>query len=362
MAKQKKGFIALDHLVGMLLVLFVIVVLLVSTGLYKTILNMFAKDTLCEASFIVSAMSRPLLQIGNPAIDPECQVNKIIFVNKKKDEIKGDSMQAILETNYATTLPDQKWDTFTRVKEWNAKCGPGNELPESAKYPYFEEYAQEVNGGDRSEIIASSATSEQKEYVRKRYNMDKVFAEEMKRCWDIVGQGELPLFENWFTLIDCDENKSGVQKCNTLGDWVSAVAKGKVKDTANFCVLCSRLKFDEEVSNEFQGLTTGKYSSLSRWMGNNPKRVGESMSYYEYIYNPDKMGSFAEQGQPEYSTDKPYAVVFERVNQNTKSGATLISLGFIKYDDEDVYYQNRLVLIPYEDISKECDYLVASTI
>lgn len=350
---KKKGVVVESSLVSIILFVIALIVLLYITGLYKLILVNFSEDKLCEASFIASALSRSFLNIGNPEIDPKCKVHKIRLVYEQKDNIEN---QFVLQQDYPSTIPSQEWDTYLRIKNWNLN----NDLPDNVKYSYFEDYSKEsFSNGERINI--ENPTIEQKKYIRARYNLDKLFAEEMARCWDIVGQGELPLFDNWFRFIDCDKNKPGIQECKKITDWIFAFKNGKIKSYANFCVLCSRIKFDEEVKNRLQGIN-GYYDSVARWMGNNPISVGNKKSYYDYVYDPKKMSSYAEQIFPKYRTDKAYAITFIRINEYGAINLLKTITGLNKYDNTDIYYINTLKLIPYEDLPKECDYLIASEI
>jgi hypothetical protein len=377
MAKlNKKGIeIAINSLIGILLVIITLIFLLLFLANYILHLNLFAKDITCEASFIVSAMSRPLLTVGNPQIAPECQIDKLLIVNTplKQEETGGSSTQAVLKTDYVSTIPDQAWDTFLRVKNWNDCCTGNslpksslckeNTLPESAKYPYFTEYAEEIGTTGRSEIDSSNPTQDERDYVQKRYNLDKIFADEMKRCWNVVGNGKLALFDTWYQFFTC--NYGGTEKaCESADDYFDGGINIKgVQTAARFCVLCSRIKIDSEVSQEFKGIENGKYDSLNVWMANNPRQVADDKSYYEYILDESQAGSMFTLPHFSYSLDKPYAVVFVRLNMNGPQQFTVGAYDFLLNSGDDTQTNaNILILIPYENISSTCDYLVASTV
>jgi hypothetical protein len=143
-----------------------------------------------------------------------------------------------------------------------------------------------------------------------------------------------------------------------------------VNVAAKFCVLCARIKFDEKVQKEFKVMDTGKYKSINLWMANNPRQAGSKESYYEYILDDTQKQSFFNTPIFEYSTDKPYAVVFVRLNMQGALDAVTKASYFIdktlSYSDsntaEPVNYANVLRLVPYESLSDECDYLVGSEI
>ncbi|MEM2131500.1 MAG: hypothetical protein QXR96_03175, partial [Candidatus Woesearchaeota archaeon] len=245
----KKAVVIESSFASIILFVIALLVLLYTTGIYKVILVKTTEDLKCEASFLASALLRPLGTIGNPSVDPQCKVNKYTVVLNQKEDIEN---QFILNKDYVSNIPSQTLDTFERVKRWNSNP----DLSEDVKYSYFDDYSKEEFSNNEN-INLDNPTKEQKEYIRARYNLDKLFADELARCWDIVGQGKLDLFDNWFSFIDCNSNLAGIQECKNLQDWVSFTKSGKLKPTASFCVLCSRIKFDEELK-KFKGVKNNK--------------------------------------------------------------------------------------------------------
>jgi hypothetical protein len=372
---KKRSLLAIESLVQLLLILVVIVILLVWTGAYKLVINSLAKDTFCEASFIASAMSNAL---GSGSIDPSCKVNRILIVDKaeKGGTTETGEEKIALEKDYLSTMPEQKLSTFLRVTDWNQKCD-GKALPKTAAYPYLDDYAKEGDGKTAISSNSDSATDAEKIYVQSRYNMDRIVADEMKRCWSVVGNGKLPLFDKWYEFFKCnykDSNGNSQEKpCESMKDyfdyWNGKGIRG-INNAARFCVLCARVKFDENVQKDFKGMDKGKYDSINLWMANNPRQTGSKQSYYEYILDDTQKESFFNAPSFEYSTDKPYAVIFVRVNMHGTQSAIVTAYNFVesklnKYpaaNDQDVSYANILRLVPYDSLSDECDYLVGSEI
>lgn len=350
---KKRAFIEIHGLVEIILVLVVILALLSITGYYKIILNRFGEDTLCQGSFVASAMTK---MFGQTTIDPKCRTNRITLVMEVEDEgiteTGGEKMA--LNKDYPSNDPSQAWDTKVRVDDWNDK------FSEDFPYPYTKEYPTGLSDEKKDE------------YVTVRYNMDKIFAEELKRCWTVVGKGNLPLFDNWFRFIDCSDDP-GFQECKHVIDAMIAVVgiDGKVKPTANFCVLCSRIKydFDEDAKKDY----IGEFNSIDNWMNNNPWQVGRRTSYREYLMEEDE--SYFAAPTFTYSTTEPQAIVFIRINFHEVPLSILRSvdvaddilsvLSFydkIEDDEKFVYYANALRVFPYKDLPNQCDYIVGSYI
>ena len=339
---KKRAFIEIHGLVEIILVLVVILALLSITGFYKVILNRFGEDTLCQGSFVASAMTK---MFGQTTIDPKCRTNRITLVMEVEDEgvteTGGEKMA--LNKDYPSNDPSQPWDTKVRVDDWNDKYS------EQFPYPYPSE-----NDDD--------------EYVTVRYNMDKIYADELKRCWTVVGKGNLPLFDNWFRFVECDDGE-----CESAWQALQAVFKGELesKETANFCVLCSRIKYNFGESPQSEYL--GEFNSIDNWMNNNPWQVGRRTSYREYFMEEDE--SYFAAPTFTYSTTEPQAVVFIRINFHQIPEWLVKSTDFldevlsilpfydkIEDDEKFVYYHNALRIIPYKDLPNQCDYIVGSYI
>ncbi len=335
---------------------------------------------MCESSFVASAMSKSISLMGKSYIEPQCKTNRITITKDRSGETGYGGIYMKLNTKYASTLPD-KWlkfrTVYDQVKEWNEDP----EIDDIYNFPYFEE----------EDIEPSDNPNEEELYrITARYNMDKIIADEMKRCWDIVGQGELDLFDNWFRFMDCKAEDGGPTECDSLLDALKSfvgLEEGQFRAARNFCVLCSRIKFDEEVKADFTG---SSYDSINRWMGNHPWRLGERESYREYLLGgadgiDDEEIDFFTIQQYHYDTQRPYAVVFIRLNFHQAiitptramdvvadiiSGVD-VTIPIINQDidpeidiieDDGIFHANVLALMPYEQIPNSCDYIVGAYI
>ena len=350
---MKKASIAVNGLVEMLLVIVVIVVLFQFLGIWRIFFGSFTEDFKCEGSFIASSMTKVF---GNQVLDPDCKTKRITITFDEEGVSNNGAEKKQLDKNHGSTTPDP-YDTFTRVKQWNEDP----EIPEKSKYTYFDK--------DQENIKLDTDDENEQNTIRQRYNMDKIIADEMRNCWDNVGNGKLPLFDMWFQFIDCDKSDNDFDKCESAADWF----KANPNIAANFCVLCTRVKFDQEVQEKFGS----EYDSISLWMANHPYSVAPvpgkelTMSYYEFILSDDQKESLFHSPNFKYTTSEPYAVVFVRTNMHGSGQIVLNAYKFLDttagllpfYDstkDDPVYYANVMSLMPYKELPEQCHYLVGS--
>lgn len=355
---MKKGRITYE-VVGLILIVFLIIVLLDVFGIFQRIIIAIFGDVTCQASFVASSMTEKFSILGKN-IEPECKTNRITVVENPTEERETETGGTIypLNTEYTSTLP-HGGSTYDFVYEWNL------DKPEEFAYPYINDEKKDENGEEYSQM-------EKQERVTMRYNMDRLLANELERCWTVTNKGNLPIFDKYWDYIGCEQGGGTVTNCDikNFWDYFENIPKYKTRDSANFCVLCARIKFEPKVQNAF----TDNYDSLDRWMGNHPYRLDSKVSYYEYILDePQKETQFA-LPHYEYSTEKPLAVVFIRASFHafpstlywfSNLGDTAIGVVFPRYEtpqEKPVYYGNILKIIPYEDLPNTCHFLVATDV
>ena len=147
---------------------------------------------------------------------------------------------------------------------------------------------------------------DQKEWV-----LNKIMANELRRWWSNMGAGNLNLFSNWWWFFGCGgENKIDCEDegmLNKLKVW-----NWKTYGPPTFCVIGTRIKFDQDIKNEFKSEIT----SLNEWLYNNPIPYTDK-SYYEYLSEEAHEGyDLFRQNYYDYNTNEPMAVVFININQN----------------------------------------------
>lgn len=306
-----------SHLVIAIIILVSFVLLLF---LYKGLLNQLSATAQDQQCF-TSALANAYTKLGGVEVTKlDCPTH----------------YQAIKGAELNPTHAQKKWDTVLEITERSGKRA-------AFTLPYNEQGFYE-------------------------YALNEVVAKEMKSCWKRLGEGKLPLFDEWLK----DNTKTGSKA---------------------ICVICSRLEFDAEV-RERVGKT--EITSLTEWLRNNPSqqyRVGEDtvLSMYEYIQDPD---TYDANMQPEYkyAVDKPLAVVFSRTNRHffrawigevvadgwtyTKEGVSAAydwithkeaELSDVEQQEQqqpeftpkaDVRGWDLLLVVPYDHVGSYCGYLV----
>jgi len=345
---------------GILLILVVFMILFGATPLYSQIISSFGEDTKCQASFIASAMTRTL---GKTVIDPKCKTERITIVEDPKEEGQtetGGEKKAILR-DYQSNLPSLPYDTVARVEAWNDIVDDNPEFSDNLKYTYEDEIPEGFEDEDA--------------YITMRYNMDYLIADELQRCWQIVGRGNLPLFDEYWKFIGCRKpNGDIISDCDQDKFWsrIKNIPNYQGRPVANFCVLCSRVKFDPELQEKFPG----EYDSINLWMKVNPYTTSlagdvSEKSYYEYVID-DSLNGVGAQPYFSYTTNEAQAIVFIRYNWHGAvdfaAGAVQISdnlLGKLPFyegtfDGDVVHYYNSLQIMPYSELSNQCNYIVGS--
>lgn len=206
------------------------------------------------------------------------------------------------------------------------------------------------------------------------FEMNRVIANEIKDCWDVAWMGQMPIFQEWWNLIECEPDKEGDFKCGcpenkecSLPEEVSSRLRFwnyEASGPPAFCLLCSRIKFDEGVKEKFNDKII---TSLPEWMQKHPVLIDAlRRSYYEYTKDDVNRGIFA----PEYlyEVDEPLAIVYARVNvyKPLQYAETLVRWtgvimgGYNKLMSSERKHKsiNVLSLIPYSEVSKKCTYII----
>ncbi|MBW2979887.1 hypothetical protein KY360_00540 [Candidatus Woesearchaeota archaeon] len=182
------------------------------------------------------------------------------------------------------------------------------------------------------------------EWILYEWLIDNAIAKEIKYCRDMGG---LYSFQNWWTGID--ETHAAPNEAKAYDIWFSQVDRPPV-----LCMLCARIKFDDELERMFR---EQRIESLAEWMKNMPAVTGKS--FYEYALF-EGTGALLEP-RWYYYTNEPYAVVYSRIkstaiNRWLERGETLINT--FGYDVEltkkgmDIH---NIFLIPYSKYSENCD-------
>jgi len=389
--KNKRGDITLGMVVAFILILIALFILIWWTVGLGKIMNDVGIQNRCSFSFLVSSWSKK--GTGIDFVPPECAHKKITITS---DDIDKESANIVKELNKQEKA---------LLSYYNAPTGYE---ATKAYYKTFIE-AVKVNANEKP-VIAE-------------YYIDKQISDELKRCWDMTGKGQLDLFSDWGGRLNCAECKDTLAKyvpgmtceyktephacsedeilaiykseyvpagailgvvagAKSPGGIIGKVATGSAatagstialkimfSDEMNiadkpptFCVLCSRIKFDSQMVSSYGLSSTAKYESVPSWLANN-HIPNDPTTYAEFLRN-EQMSGFWAQGQYSYNLTSNYAVVYERVNTfgiGKMYDKSKDAIGGFFPDNDATKAKNdfQIVrLIPYNDIPKECTFLV----
>lgn len=287
MKNNKKA--QMNYVVAILLVLTAAIILMAISGRIIDVIKGAGKDAECRVSVDLSSR---LKVAGVQTLELNCRMELI--------DITMDDLRAQIEK----TRKELK-----KLKEFHTSIG-GSPI----ELEHFGDYD-------------SSAAGKMNEYT-----LNKIIGEEMKSCWFKMGEGDKNLFNAWYA------------------DWKNKPWKNFIptEDPPKTCVICSRIKFDDKIAENFQKNITSinEYLKLKKI----PKR---EETYYSYLIDElHDQWLFTPQWQ--YEVQEPLAVVFTRMNpQYPLYAAGNILGGLVKTPDAiDAIY-----LIKYKDVGTYCDYL-----
>ena len=301
-----KGALAPETLTVIIILLVALVILLWGGSAFGDVLKGAAGKSQCSWSFFLSSETRFL---GVAGIPPECEMKK-------------------------TTI------TWAGLEAGTANARSRIQFFE--RNPEFQDYA--------SYFIENK----NKEHILEEYVLDEIIANEMKGCTDKVLNYKFPLFDEWWKLWKW-EGTPPETTIQALTQWIPRYNKPPV-----FCVVCARYLFDEEVQQNLNQ----PIASLPSFMLSNPAPYDQkNRNYLDYITDPESSGYFTPAYQ--FDTQKPWAVVYARVN--TLKGFTWAAnaVNTITWpitpvvSEETIQPLNTMNLIPYNDVSSICNYAIS---
>jgi hypothetical protein len=294
---MKRAQISIDTfiLLAVLLVMAIAILLIVFPAVKYKILEQ-SEAGLCEWSLVMHSISK----LGDwSLIPPECRAHRI--------EITMGHLEL------------HKTEAKERIKTYhNPKT--------RAKY---------------TDDIRAAYPNPDKDIYWQEWALNKMIAEEMKNCWQKVFKGRLPLFNQWWKLYSFPWEEKKI----TDGPAAFKFFAGEVLQAPVNCIVCSRIKFGDNVKRKFGASTT--IDSLDVWLKNNYPRFGGE-SYYEILTEgqSELKGLFVP--KYEFSMDEPLAVLYEKIHYY--HGADKFLTGAWDYlisDLPDKAELDYLKLVPY---------------
>ncbi len=188
------------------------------------------------------------------------------------------------------------------------------------------------------------------EYYDKQleWALNKIIAKQMLLCWSKVWKGSLPVFDQWWNLIDW--RFFGALKSEYKTEQAANVntQKGLLLDwygPPTFCYICARLKFDRDVRLKFGNRPI---TSLKNWMAFNPAPDSKK-SYLEELLEGQTIVCPMFIKEYSYTTNEPYAIVYKRINPH-KVAKIARWLGDKLGVSEEAVTVNQIALAPYDKI------------
>lgn len=312
---MKKAEVGVTELVYLLAFAVALIILVLVFSGFGDVLQKAATKKDCQWNLLLSSITKAPI-IGTETIPPECQMTRVNITKKQ--------------------LEDRKSANKREIEEFN------------------KDY-------ENNQYISFRPTIS-KELME--YELDKVVANEIKDCWEMAWMGQMPLFKEWWSLLKCEIDSEGKFKCGCAAPKEDCSALGEVWDRIKvwnydvqrppaFCVLCSRIKFDDEIKKEF----TDEIKSLPEWMQKHPVLVdAQKRSYYEYTKDDANKGLFAPSYK--YKVDKPLAVVYARVNVLKPQHWAENVLEWTGIKGEASEPVNILSIMPYDEVTNVCTYII----
>lgn len=196
---------------------------------------------------------------------------------------------------------------------------------------------------DKYGDVADVFKNPDKDIYWMEWSLNKIVATEMKDCWEKVFKGKLPLFDKWWTLYSWGPHKSPDSGPVAAKLWLI----GKIHQAPVNCIICSRIRFSDDVKQEFIKNNRGSIDSLNVWMKYNYPMTG-GRSYYEILTEgqSELNGIFA----PNYvfSVYSPLAVLYEKIYYYHGADVSITGIwDTITPYENDNGEVNYLKLVPY---------------
>ena len=290
-----KAQTGIDTLVGLaILGLLVVILIVIVFPTIKEVLVSEGEKGACEWSLVMSS----LVKLGDwSLIPPECRANRIDIDLKYLDRFTSEAK--------------------IRIKEYNTN---------PTKYPGIVNYFKDEK--DTSKVY--------------EWALNKAVATEMNDCWTKVFKGKLPLFDKWWTLYDFPWQNIDVAD-KDHGQKIFDSFFGTFHQAPVNCIVCSRIKFSDDVKKMFAGKNI---DSMDAWLRNNYPRYGGKSYYEELTEGQSELNSLFTPAY-EFRVDNPLAVLYEKIYYYHIVDATITSVWETIFGGSTQNTFNFLKLVPY---------------
>ena len=189
--------------------------------------------------------------------------------------------------------------------------------------------------------------------IQREFALHSLVGNELRKCWQKIGEGQLDLFSNWY---------------NQEGYYKSIMIQANLENMPATCIICSRIKFDQELKEEFKD----RYLSLEFW-AKMTKPKTKLKTHAEYLMD-DSHNKELFSPTWYYSVDEPLVAMYAKIpaaqvskwitdvgraSARATNFITNLAGGWDKFrlepkEDPGV---DLLYLIPLSEVKNTCGYI-----
>lgn len=190
-------------------------------------------------------------------------------------------LKTITETDIRREVPK----VIGEIKEFNAK---DTERWDKLKDDYRSSFTQTDSVIPNLDDLLKAPYNSP---IHKEFALHSLVGNELRKCWQKMGEGQLDLFSNW-------GSQNGVD---------AALIQTGLKDMPSICVVCTRIKFDQEIKKEFGN----RELSLKFW-SQMTKPKNKQITYAEYLLD-DSHDKDLFKPKWKYTVTEPIAAVYAKI-------------------------------------------------
>lgn len=246
--------------------------------------------------------------------------------------------------------PSCQHKTYTIGKDNITDFMKTNNLKDSTNY--FKELNEEY---DEYKLTASGERQPE-------WYLNEFMAKQLKNCWDTAGRGENPLFDKWWSWLDCSKpGDTTTKECTEEGAIAKLSASVKNSDKIpTFCLLCSSIHFKKDLP---KAINQTDINTLAEWLAANP--ISRSKTPYSLYLSAKTNVQNLKPNFQTYTTKESQAIVYM---QKEKTGTGTISdafknkfnsaFGVTPSDLDKIDYVHYVDIVNYDELYNECTYLI----
>ncbi|HIH42463.1 TPA: hypothetical protein HA246_02345 [Candidatus Woesearchaeota archaeon] len=316
---QKRGIVINTIVVLVLTLISAGMLYGVSTQISK-VLSVESQEKICAFSAVISANTKisgsqlvkvdcPIRLITITQADVRRELPKVmneikIFKeedNERWDSIKDDYERSIISSSSTAKFSSETDDSGTDDSNNPITGGAITSTNAFSKPPTNpQNLLQSVNKLTPKQLISENApdfrdlerSSSFSVPIQMEFALHSLVGNELRKCWQKTGEGQLDLFSNWY---------------NEEGYFKSIMIQANLENMPATCIICSRIKFDQELKEEFKD----RYLSLEFW-ARMTKPKNKQKTHAEYLMD-DSHNKELFSPKWYYSVDEPLVAMYAKI-------------------------------------------------